>query len=51
MLHFRDAGFTFDIATSSGKPVVLEMWAYPTKDDNVLELHEQSAARPGGAGR
>ena len=25
MLHFRDAGFNFDIATASGKPVVLEV--------------------------
>ena len=40
MLHFRDAGFTFDIATGSGGPVVLEMWAYPTKDENVKDLHE-----------
>lgn len=41
MLHFKDAGFQFDIATTSGKPVVLEMWAYPTKDDHVKRLHEE----------
>lgn len=40
MLHFRDAGFTFDIATVSGGPVVLEMWAYPTTDEDVKYLHE-----------
>jgi len=40
MLHFRDAGFTFDIATASGGAVVLEMWAYPTKDEHVKSLHE-----------
>lgn len=40
MLHFRDAGFTFDITTASGGSVVLEMWAYPTKDKNVNNLHE-----------
>lgn len=40
MLHFRDAGFTFDIATKSGDSVKLEMWAYPTKDENVKDLHE-----------
>lgn len=40
MLHFRDYGFTFDIATSSGKHVVLEMWAYPIEDENVKALHE-----------
>ena len=41
MLHFRDAGFTFDIATSSGESVKLEMWAYPTNDENVKSLHEE----------
>ena len=40
MLHFRDAGFLFDIATENGNAVVLEMWAYPTKDENVKALHE-----------
>lgn len=40
MLHFRDAGFTFEIATVSGGPVVLEMWAFPTKDTNVIEFYE-----------
>ena len=38
MLHFRDAGFTFDIATTSGKSVVLEMWAFPTNDENVTNI-------------
>jgi molecular chaperone Hsp31 and glyoxalase 3 len=41
MLHFRDAGFSFDFATASGKPVVLERWAYPSNDENVKALHEQ----------
>lgn len=40
MLHFRDAGFSFNIATASGDAAVLEMWAYPTKDTNVMDLHE-----------
>lgn len=40
MMHFRDGGFTFDIATKSGDSVKLEMWAYPTKDENVKDLHE-----------
>lgn len=44
MLHFRDAGFTFDIATTSGKSVVLEMWAFPTDDENVKSLHESVRA-------
>jgi len=41
MLHFRDAGFTFDIATAHGNPVVLEMWAYPKKDKNVADIHKE----------
>ena len=41
MLHFQDAGFSFDIATATGKPVVLEMWAYPSKDENVKRLHDE----------
>jgi len=45
MLHFRDAGFTFDIATASGKPVVLEMWAFPNKDANVKSLHDELAPK------
>lgn len=46
MLHFRDAGFTnFDIATTSGKPVVLEMWAYPHKDEAFKEFHETIKAQ------
>jgi molecular chaperone Hsp31 and glyoxalase 3 len=40
MLHLRDAGFSFDVATSSGGPVVLEMWAYPDKDENVRNFHD-----------
>jgi molecular chaperone Hsp31 and glyoxalase 3 len=40
MLHFRDAGFTFDIATANGDAVVLEMWAYPSMDENVKNLHD-----------
>mmetsp|Transcript_3781 Transcript_3781/g.5680 ORF Transcript_3781/g.5680 Transcript_3781/m.5680 type:complete len:287 (+) Transcript_3781:27-887(+) len=41
MLHFRDAGFTFDIATQNGNAVELEMWAFPTSDENVKNLHEE----------
>lgn len=40
MLYLSDAGFKFDIATSSGKPVVFEMWAYPKKDGAVKEIHD-----------
>lgn len=40
MLHFRDAGFTFDIATQNGGAAKLEMWAFPTEDENVVKLHQ-----------
>ena len=41
MLYFRDAGFTFEFATISGGPVQLEMWAFPTNDENVKQLHNE----------
>ena len=41
MIHMRDAGFTFDIATVSGRPVPLEMWAYPTEDKNIKNFHDE----------
>merc|ERR1740128_1061245 len=44
MIHMRDAGFTFDIATVSGGPVVLEMWAYPTEDKNIINFHKEIRA-------
>ncbi len=44
MLHLRDAGFEFDIATPTGKPVVFEMWAMPREDKAVLEIYEDLKA-------
>ena len=40
MLHLRDAGFEFEIATPSGAPVVFEMWAMPRGDTNVVGMYE-----------
>jgi len=40
MLHFRDAGFSFEFSTVTGGPVKLEMWAFPKKDENVKSLYE-----------
>lgn len=40
MLHFQNAGFQFDFATATGGAVKLEMWAYPSKDDNVKQLYD-----------
>ena len=44
MMHMRDAGFSFDIVTVSGGLVALEMWAYPTQDENFKNFHEEIRA-------
>jgi len=41
MLHLRNAGFEFEIATSTGKPVVFEMWAMPREDKEVVGIYEE----------
>ena len=41
MLHLKNAGFDFEIATPTGKPVVLEMWAFPVKDEQVKSLYNE----------
>lgn len=41
MLHLQQAGFEFDIVTPTGKPVVFEMWAFPTKDANVQSIYNE----------
>jgi len=41
MLHLKNAGFDFEIATPTGKPVVFEMWAMPDKDENVKGLYNE----------
>jgi molecular chaperone Hsp31 and glyoxalase 3 len=43
LLHLRDAGFEIDFATPTGKPVRIEMWAMPGKDDAVQEIYRASA--------
>jgi D-lactate dehydratase / protein deglycase len=41
MLHLKNAGFDFEIATPTGKPVVFEMWAFPNKDENVKAIYNE----------
>ncbi|BDS11550.1 glyoxalase III HchA [Aureispira anguillae] len=41
MLHLKNAGFEFVIATPTGKPVVLEMWAFPKKDEHVNAIYKE----------
>lgn len=41
MLHLKHAGFEFEIATPTGKPVVFEMWAFPEKDEHVNAIYKE----------
>lgn len=41
MLHLKNAGFEFDIATPTGKPVVFEMWAFPNSDEHVKSIYNE----------
>ena len=44
MLHLKNAGFDFEIATPTGKPVVFEMWAFPAKDEHVKAIFNEKKA-------
>ncbi|MFC5044685.1 glyoxalase III HchA [Aquimarina hainanensis] len=44
MLHLKNAGFEFEIATPTGKPVVFEMWAFPEKDEHVKDIYNENKA-------
>ena len=41
MLHMRNAGFDIEIATPTGAPVQVEMWAMPQDDDAVVGLYNE----------
>ena len=41
MLHLKNAGFEFEIATPTGLPVVFEMWAFPEKDEQVRSIYNE----------
>jgi len=41
MLHLKNAGFDFEIATPTGKPVVFEMWAFPEEDEQVNAIYKE----------
>ena len=50
MLHLINAGFEFDIVTSTGAPVVIEEWAMPADDADIKGLYRDYAeafANPG----
>lgn len=41
MYHLDKAGFTIDIATLSGNPVKLELWALPKEDAAVRSIYDK----------
>lgn len=45
MLHLKKAGFDFEIATPTGKPAALEMWAFPEKDEHVNAIYKEYKSR------
>ncbi|MGR5175861.1 glyoxalase III HchA [Vibrio parahaemolyticus] len=44
MLHLRNAGFEFEICTPTGKPAILEMWAFPKQDEHVKAIYSDYQA-------
>lgn len=40
MLHMHHAGFEIDVATLSGNPAKLEMWAMPEEDQAVKDIYQ-----------
>jgi molecular chaperone Hsp31 and glyoxalase 3 len=45
MYHMTKAGFRFDVATVSGNPVKLELWAFPEQDKEVQSIYQQYLAQ------
>lgn len=41
MLHLRNAGYEFEIATPRGQPAIIEMWAFPQKDEYVNSIYSE----------
>ena len=39
MLHLKNAGYEFHIATPNGKPTIFEMWAFPREDEHVNDIY------------
>ncbi len=45
LLHWEQAGFGFDFATPTGKPLQLERWAMPEEDEDVMRIYRQNKAQ------
>jgi molecular chaperone Hsp31 and glyoxalase 3 len=49
VLHLDAAGFDVDVATVTGQPVKLEMWAFPKEDEavkGIFEKYKQKLRQP-----
>ena len=45
LMHLVNAGFGFDVVTSTGKSAVLEEWSIPRKDEAVLKFMKENKAK------
>lgn len=41
LLHLRAAGFSFELATPTGRPVEIEKWALPEEDETVMGIYRE----------
>lgn len=41
MYHMHQAGFSFDVATVTGRPAKFELWAMPTEQAEITGLHKE----------
>jgi molecular chaperone Hsp31 and glyoxalase 3 len=45
IMHLINAGFAIDVATPTGKPAALELWALPKKDKDFLDFFESQKSK------
>lgn len=41
IMHLKNAGFEFDVATPTGKPACMEKWALATKDETFMKFYNE----------
>lgn len=42
LMHLVNAGFDFEVVTPTGKPVILEEWSVPIKDEAVISFRRKN---------
>jgi molecular chaperone Hsp31 and glyoxalase 3 len=45
MMHLKNAGFDFEIATPNGMPAIFKMWAFPGKDEQVKAFYNEHKSK------